>query len=654
MSEAAVVESVSTGTGARRGAGSTRDAALACLAYAVLTIALTWPVARGLGRDVPADLGDPLLATWILSWDARHLLQALGGHPGALSQYWHPGIFYPHAYALAYSEHLTAQALQTLPFYAVTGNGVLCYDLAFLSTFVLSALGMFLFVRELTGHRAAAFVAGLAFGFAPYRFDALPHVQVLSSQWMPFVLYGLRRFFDTGKTQPLVWASLAWLAQNLSCGYYLLFFSPVVAAYVVWELSTRRSWNDWRTVARLVAAAAAVGAATAPFMLPYLKLRSLGFDPRALAEVDFYSADVWAYLTAGTTLRLWGHVARAWPQAEGSLFPGLTTCVLAAFAVRHAWPAESRGTEGTRTGRVLVAAVVGSAAVVVAVAFGWRLYTPWLRITSLDRTLAVTAVLAGVLLAASARLRRLALSWLGTPAGFFSLVALGAAVLSLGPHVHARGRLVSEHNLYDLFYRYVPGFDGLRVPARFAMIVTLALAALAGFGTAALARGRRARTTVVIAGALILIESIAVPLPVSTTSFGHRLSGDAAETPPIYRFLATLPPDTVVLELPLGRPGNEVRYMLHALEHDHPIVNGYSGGEPLSYGLLREALADEPTSPERSWSALAATGATHVVLHRADYEGDRGAEVEQWLRGHGARELFRSGTDRVFDVRHHS
>ena len=52
--------------------------------------------------------------------------------------------------------------------------------------FVLSAFGMFLFVRELTGSRSAAFLAGVAYGFAPYRFGTLSHLQVLSSMWMPF------------------------------------------------------------------------------------------------------------------------------------------------------------------------------------------------------------------------------------------------------------------------------------------------------------------------------------------------------------------------------------------------------------------------------------------------------------------------------------
>ncbi len=135
---------------------------------------------------------------------------------------------------LAYSEHLFAQAVQILPVYALTGNIVLCYNLLFLSTFVLSGLGTFLFVREVTGSRAAAFFAGVVYAFAPYRVPQFAHLQVLSSQWMPFALFGLRRYFErcqSGERRaptfvPLAGAVAALIAQNLSNGYYLLFFSP--------------------------------------------------------------------------------------------------------------------------------------------------------------------------------------------------------------------------------------------------------------------------------------------------------------------------------------------------------------------------------------------------------------------------------------------
>ena len=124
------------------------DALAAAVFYTALTLLFTWPLARGLTHDIPGDFGDPLLNAWIVAWDTSHLGRG----------WWNANIFFPHPLALCYSEHLLPQALQALPVHFVSSNPILSYNLLFLSTFVLSGLGMFLLVRELTGNKAAAFV----------------------------------------------------------------------------------------------------------------------------------------------------------------------------------------------------------------------------------------------------------------------------------------------------------------------------------------------------------------------------------------------------------------------------------------------------------------------------------------------------------------
>ena len=214
------------------------------------------------------------------------LLRFLGGDLDAIRNFWNANIFYPEPLTLAYSEHLFAQAVQILPVYALTGNIILSYNLLFLSTFVLSGLGMFLFVRDITGSARAGLVAGLIYAFAPYRVPQFSHLQVISSQWMPFVLYGLRRYFVTRRTQALVGAGAALVAQNLSNGYFLLFFAPFVLAYALFEIATRKLWTDVRVWVGLSATAIVVTAVTLPFLLPYLELRRLGFGARALERSE--------------------------------------------------------------------------------------------------------------------------------------------------------------------------------------------------------------------------------------------------------------------------------------------------------------------------------------------------------------------------------
>ncbi len=53
-----------------------------------------------------------------------------------------------------------------------------------------------------------------------------------------------------------------------------------------------------------------------------------------------------------------------------------------------------------------------------------------------------------------------------------------AMILSLGPVVHVWGSVVTQHGPYGWLYHIVPGWGGMCVPARFAIIVVAALACL--------------------------------------------------------------------------------------------------------------------------------------------------------------------------------
>jgi len=552
--------------------------------------------------------------------------------------------------ALAYSEHFLPQALQVLPIYLVTKNPILCYNLVFLSTFALSGLGMFLFARELTGSREGAFVAGLAYAFAPYRVASLPHLQVLSSAWLPFVLFGFRRYFSTGKSGPLVGAVIAWVVQNLSCGYYFLYFSPVIALYVAWEITVRRLWTNARVLTAITAACAATAVLTVPFVLPYLALRDLGFNPRGPREVDRFAADVYSYLTAAPNLRVWGTIARAWPKAESTLFPGITVVALAAVALQRAW-------REARFAAWFTAAAVAAKVMVLALLFGWTLRLPMLQITSVGRTVLVAAALALAALASSREVRSAMRRWLERPAAILTLITVFGAVMSLGTRISAKGRVVLESAPYGLFYRFVPGFDGLRVPSRFGMVVAFGLAALAALGVAAIRDERRRTRLALLAGALIAVEFLAIPLPINGNSTTYERPGlaplrnsiDAGTgAPPVYRFVASLAAPAAILELPLGEPAFDIRYMFYSTLHWKPLVNGYSGGAPADYALLDTRLQDVSTQPDRAWRALVDSKATHVIVHESFYAGEAGPRISDWIRERGGREVAEFGGDRVF------
>jgi hypothetical protein len=628
-------------------------------------------LAAGLGRDIPRDLGDSLLNAWILAWDADRLLRFLGGDVDALRNFWNGNIFYPERLTLAYSEHLFAQAVQILPVYGLTGNIILSYNLLFLSTFPLSGLGVFLFTREVTGSAKAGFVAGLIYAFAPYRVPQFSHLQVISSQWMPFVLYGLRRYFVTRHIKPLAGAGAALIAQNLSNGHFLLFFAPFVLAYALFEMATRKLLADVRVWIALAVTAVVVVAATLPFLLPYLELRRLGFGPRFLDEVKSYSADVFSYWTSPEESRLWGTVIRAAPKPEGELFPTIAALVLSlvAFAgsVWVAWAqARNQPASTSRKGVAIAWLLVAAAAVytlfvlLILSGNGFNRIGPFpISVRNLWRTSRVLGVILTLLIVISPRARSFARHWIGSITAFTLLAAGAAFLMSLGPEIRSGGQLMSAVGPYHFFYWYVPGFDGLRVPARFAMLVILFLSIAAGLGAARIERRfRRGGAVVLGIGALAVAEAFAAPIVINGTIAEGRyamppprvFTGD--QVPGAYRFLKSLPaPGTVVVEFPFGEWVYERRYVFYSIAHWHPLLNGFSGHFPQSYNINATHLRHPLDYPDAAWDVLMQSGATHAVVHGPYYRDDEGERIGRWLVDRGARLIGVFDGDGVFRLK---
>jgi hypothetical protein len=104
------------------------------------------------------------------------------------------------------------------------------------------------------------------------------------------------------------------------------------------------------------------------------------------------------------------------------------------------------------------------------------------------------------------------------------------------------------------------------------------------------------------------------------------------------------------VEFPFGENAYETQYMFYSTYHWRPLLNGYSGGVPLSYTHLADLLRRPELAPERAWRALVDAGATHAVVHDMAYlQGtDDERNVVDWLLRHHAVEVKVLRTDRVF------
>ena len=558
--------------------------------YLVVTVVLAFPLVRRFATLLPSDLGDPVLNTWILWWNTQAV--------PFTDTWWNAPAFYPAPDVFTYSEHLLGLSPLSAPVQWLTGNPVIAYNLTFLLTFPLCGLAAFLLVREITDRTDAAWLAGLAFAFSPYRMDQLAHVQVLAAFWMPLGLVALHRY---NRDPRLRWLGLfagATLMQGLSNGYYLLFYPVLVGLWAVWFAPAER-W--WRRVGAIGAAGLAGVVPLVPGLLRYRTVHDeLGFT-RGVEEIAEYSADMSGMFSASPHLVFWGFLETL-RQPEGQLFPGLTVVALTGLALwRAGWRSDEPVSRSWRLARRLLWAL----ALVLVAALAARIVGVWPEAAAgiLEPHLGSGVLFVGLLLLVStpvvvAAYRR------RTPMAFYLLATVALGLLALGPRPTLLGMEAVALAPYDAL-TYLPGFDGLRVPARFWMLATICLAAITGIAFARLVPMTSRRRPLVLGVVTVgLLFDGWVRLPVVP----------APERSVVLERLAEGP----VVELPLGWRDDDAAAMLRATYHGEAVVNGHSGYAAPHYRAMEYALGH---GREDVLDLLASLGVRQIRINRDHEDG---------------------------------
>ncbi len=564
---------------------------------------MTYPLPLHLSNVLP-DRQDPLLNLWILVWEAHQVVQA----PQKLFD---ANIFYPFQHTLAYSETLLSTSGLVFPFSLSPATRIVGYNVAFLGTFFLAALGTYLLVFALTGSRPAGVVAGLIFAFAPFRFGHLSQIQLLSSQWFPFVILALDRLLRragrnaNGKIdfKAIFLFVLFFSLQCLASFYYAFQIALVVVLYVfAFSVRHRRRVNRALILHLSVAAVLSALVVLLP-SLPYLQVQRELNAGWSLASNETFSASLLAYLYAAPNNVLYGPLTSSLAYVYGpccppdTLFPGLVPFLLALLGLAS-WRRRLRSGGTLRLGQ-----------------------------------------------------------------GFYLVLLVVAFVLSLGPSLHFRaGEIVRlPFSLpYAWLYHALPIFRAMRAPVRFANLVMLALAVLAGWGTAGVLSRFRARRKLVVAvalGAVVLLEYATVPVKLVPIP-------QPSQVPAVYRWLAGQPP-SVILELPMANklpaPVNpsgprEAWETSRLLEHQyfstfhwHPTPDGYSGFIPPRHGEVVYEMERFPSA--RAVALLQALDVRWVILHHDDFDVTRWAEIVAALPGFPQLQQVQTfGEDYVYRV----
>lgn len=310
--------------------------------YSLAACAFTWPLALHLNSLLGAEdpTGDPSLYLWVLGWD----FQTISTHFAWLfnGRVFDAPIFHPAANTLAYSDHLLLQAVGLWPLYALTDDLVLCYNVLLIASLVAAALAMHALARSLTNSESASYIAGLIFGFAPFHFTHLIHIQLQALYFLPLSFLMLDRLFMAERNRRDTFACGAVVGlQAISSVYYGVIGSIGLAFGAIFLLVAAGRMRDWRLIRRCVVAAAIAIVVALPWLIPYLQASRDAGGGRSLAEAERGSA-VWSsYLQAPVTNLVYGRsrLLRPGPDAhipfkegpEQPLFVGFGALALAVF-----------------------------------------------------------------------------------------------------------------------------------------------------------------------------------------------------------------------------------------------------------------------------------------------------------------------------------
>jgi len=393
----------------------------------VLTIVLTYPLILHLTTHIPAhraygkDVGDPWAFLWAFGFVERLITDA------PQWSLFTEAIFYPRGvdllYPLVFGFGLPLAV--SIPFVHVLGV-ILTYNCFILAAFVATAYATFLLVRYLTHDNCAAVISGVIFAFAPYHLarSLVTFNFATSGMWIPLYILVLLKSIQSGQGRYVILAPLILALTFASNPYYAIFLGLFTIFYLIYYLVVHRGPEVRRSVLRRLIG---MGGLMVLFLVPFAWL--LLAHPRDDAILFSHVEDTFQ----------WGADLLAFfiPSWHHSLVGDLVGPLYARFT--------GNDTEQT--------VYVGYTVLALAAVAAWKAPRAETRL------------------------------WL--------LIALAFFVLALGPFLHIAGQhrfTVGNVELFlplpdYLMYQYLPFLRGARVSSRFAVVLMLALAVLAGYGT---------------------------------------------------------------------------------------------------------------------------------------------------------------------------
>ena len=634
---------------------------LAAAYFALLAVALSWPLAQHLGTHVPgAGPGDNLSFLWNFWW-AR---QAFSLPDGSL--FYTSYLFAPFGAPLVLHTHtampavLGATLLVWLPVVAA-------HNIVLLGGLAANGWCTYALAMHEVRRFSAAIVAGSVFATAAFvSIRLLGHFNLVHAWVVPLSLWCWIRTIEQPSVARGVTAGAA-LAAALYTDYYLFIFADISCGLLLLlrqrdlRVEGLRRLPRWLSRSFLALVAIAVTVTAAILMTGGFRIETGGLRISA-SQIRNPVAALWIVLLLWLLLKL----RVSMPKREDALplnaelrilaVGALTWIVLSAPLLYAAASAIAAGDYSAPpvmwrsgpSGADLLTLVAGNPLNTITSGFTASLY----EAAGIDRMeqvawLGVVPMAAILIAALSGRLRdRLALRW-WVVGGVWFIWARGGYLSIAGYE--------TPLPLPQAIARLVPILSNARIPGRAIVMVQLAAALLAALAVVRL----QWRTRVVaLLAALAVADGLAAPIPLYELPRPDAV--DAA--------LTNADRSAIVVELPTGmRDGFgetgrfDHRALAHQIAHGHPLAGGFVARlsptvrEQLDSSLALVALSQFSRSGDGSAGAelpdgiayeLISLGIAYVVVN----QDVMGAEVGPILEARGLRLLVQTETRALYAV----
>jgi hypothetical protein len=357
------------------------------------------------------------------------------------------------------------------------------YNLWWLLSFFLAFLGMWFFVKDVTGSNWAALTAGFVFAFIPFHFTqaVATNIGTMHYEWLAWLGYFLHRFLKSVSWQSALGVAVSILfiimTEHQLLAFtiiFLIFFFPYLLYLYPEDF---KKWRFWSVMAVGIVVLLAAGAVQFRSIWQVAHSQNNYLKP-PYEQVENYSADAIDFLLPARYQTFWGERFNSLRQDTAS---------------------NSEGRQSFYLGYLVILLVI----------------------LGLVKTIH------------NRKNDPQEMCW----AIFWLAIMVIFVTLSLGPTLHYAGQTYLAQKMpYVLLYKYLPYWDYIRTTSRIFVIAVIAWAFLAGLGAKYLEEfiksKNKSRLLNVLTGFFIIgipLEYLSPPVPnldLSHSRFYDQLASD--------------------------------------------------------------------------------------------------------------------------------